>query len=151
MSKRLATTVLGALALLLAPALAQQVQAQSFYLSGGPVFSGGSSYDTGWTVSAGVKYGLPLLDITGGAGYTSLPSAKEGVEDASIWDVQAGAMVNLAVVGLGARAGYWFGDVSEFDVIPVAELRLWRFYAGVEYKGLLGDTSWTKTYVGLRL
>ena len=128
-----------------------RLDAQSLYLGGGWVYGlsdFGEVYENGANFSAGFKYGLPLLDVRAGGGWTwfNAPS-----DDFSSFDLHVGAMFNLAIFGLGARAGYWFNDLDEFDILPMGEVRLWKVFAGAEYKGLLGDDAdWVGVFLGFR-
>jgi hypothetical protein len=131
-----------------------RLDAQSLYIGGGWVYGlseFGDNYENGANFTAGFKYGLPLLDFRAGGGWTwfDAPSGS-ALEDVSSFDVHAGAMFNLAIVGLGARAGYWFNDLDEFDILPMGEVRLWKLFAGAEYKGLLGDADWVGVFLGFR-
>ncbi len=128
------------------------LEAQSLYIGGGwvyPTSDWGDIYGNGANFSAGFKYGLPLVDVRVGGGWTWF-DAPSGLDDPSSFDVHAGAMFNLAIIGLGARAGYWFNDLDEFDILPMGEVRLWKLFAGAEYKGLLGDADWVGVFLGIR-
>jgi hypothetical protein len=130
------------------------LEAQSLYLGGGwvyPTSTFGDVYGSGANFTAGFKYGLPLVDVRVGGGWTWFDAPSDSaVEDVSSFDVHAGAMFNLAILGLGARAGYWFNDLDEFDILPMGEVRLWKLFAGAEYKGLLGDAEWVGVFLGIR-
>jgi hypothetical protein len=147
------------LVLLLAAGSASRLEAQSLYIGGGWVYAvseTGDLYDeNGANFTAGFKYGLPLLDVFAGGGWTWFSaknpgSAGQPTEDLSSFDIHAGGLFNLALLGLGAKAGYWFGDLSEFDILPMAQVRFWKLFAGAEYKGLLGDGNWVGLSLGIR-
>lgn len=135
-----------------------RLDAQSLYLGGGWVYGVsdfGDTYENGANFSAGFKYGLPLLDFRVGGGWTWFNAPSGGVggsvaDDVSAFDIHAGAMFNLAMIGLGARAGYWFNDLDEFDILPMGEVRIWKLFAGAEYKGLFGDADWVGVFLGVR-
>lgn len=60
-----------------------------------------------------------------------------------------GGLYAFGRIKVGAKGGYFFGDLHEWDVIPTAELSFRRLAVGAEYKAA-GSANWGSAFVKYR-
>ena len=98
---------------------------------------------------------VPLLEITVEGSWHML-KGKELIagnsdlkaDDLSILGFVAGPVLNLGIVDLGVKGGYFFDDIHEWVLFPFAQVDIFMFSLGAEYKAL-GDTKWASAYINL--
>lgn len=91
----------------------------------------------------GAWYTLSSKDITIGEEFTL------ETDDLSVLAAQVGVLFDMGTVEFGAKGGYFFGDLHEWDVMPFAQVSFGRWSLGGEYKAL-GTTNWASVYVNFR-
>jgi len=69
--------------------------------------------------------------------------------DLSVLAAQVGVLFDMGTVEFGAKGGYFFSDLHEWDVMPFAQVSFGRWSIGGEYKAL-GNTNWGSVYVNFR-
>jgi hypothetical protein len=108
-----------------------------------PVGSFADVVGTGFTIGAQATYGLGVVTLLGELSQTAL-SGKNNLGSRSSLAIDAGARVSIPLAGLyaGGVAGFWTGDVDEFDIVPMVGLHLGPVDLNARYKGLLGDGDW---------
>jgi len=122
-----------------------------------PAGDAGDVLDTGFGLTGSSQYPIgPALDFVfegawysfGGKDYTI-----EGTElesgDISVLAFTAGVLYDAGALEFGARGGYFFSDLHEWDVMPFAQVSFGRFSLGGEYKAL-GKTNWGAAYLKFR-
>lgn len=110
-----------------------------FGLTGSSQFPLGSAVDF---VFEGAWYSFP------GKGF-SLGGSEFETEDLDALSALVGAVFYLEPLRLGAKGGYFFMDLHEWDVMPYAEVVVGRFSFGGEYKAF-GKANWGAGYVKFR-
>ena len=70
-------------------------------------------------------------------------------DDFSVLSFTAGVLFDVGALQFGARGGYFFADLHEWDIMPFAQVSFWRLAIGGEYKAL-GKTNWGAAYVKFR-
>lgn len=70
-------------------------------------------------------------------------------DDISVLAAQIGVLFDMGTVEFGAKGGYFFSDLHEWDVMPFAQVSMGRWSIGGEYKAL-GNTNWGSLYVNFR-
>lgn len=110
-----------------------------FGLTGTSQYPPGSAVDF---VLEGAWYSLP------GKGFSFGGSELE-TEDLDALATLVGAVFYLEPFRLGAKGGYFFMDLHEWDAMPYAEVVIGRFSLGGEYKAF-GKTNWGAGYVKFR-
>ena len=102
---------------------------------------------------------LPILDITiagswstlkGKDLYTDTQGNIYSTKDISILGFTAGPVLRLGFLGVGVKGGYYFDDIHEWVLLPFAEVSLWKFSLGAEYKAL-DETKWFSAYLSYNL
>ena len=115
-----------------------------------PSGDAGDAYKAGWGVSGTSNFKIiPKIDLLFEASWYNLSGKEidipEGqayrVEDLSVLGVMVGAGYNLGFFQLGAKGGYFFDDLHEWDLLPYAQISFWRLAVGIDYKGLLGSKN----------
>jgi hypothetical protein len=113
-----------------------------------PVGEFGNVASTGFSIGAQGTYGLGVVtllgevtyDVFGGYTYEGIP-----YDDFTGFAYDVGARVSLPIsAGLyaGGVAGFWTGDLDEFDVVPLVGIHLGPVDMNGRYKGLFGDADW---------
>ena len=136
-----------------APGYAQVIDYDSYLGLRVPVPTGDSAdfFDTGWGIAGGSHAQVSkLFDVVfEGTWHTLTGKSVEGAplktRDISVLGFQVGGSVNLAMFDLGVKGGYYFIDVSEWDLTPFAHVEVWRLWLGAEYKAL-GNVNWAAVY-----
>jgi len=136
-----------------APGYAQIIDSDSYIGLRVPVPTGNSAdaFDPGWGIAGGSHAQISeLFDVViEGTWHTLMGKSLEGASlktrDISVLGFQVGGAVNLAIVDLGVKGGYYFNDVKEWDLTPFAHVEVWRLWLGAEYKAL-GDLNWGAVY-----
>lgn len=108
-----------------------------------PVGSFADVVGTGFTLGGQATYGLGVVTLLGEVSYSSF-SGKNNLGSRGAVAYDAGARVGILLAGLyaGGVAGYWTGDVDEFDIVPLVGLHLGPLDLNARYKGLFGDADW---------
>jgi len=68
----------------------------------------------------------------------------------NIFALMAGGLVRLGKVEVGAKGGYFFDGIREWDIMPFAQVAFWRVSFGTEYKAF-SATNWFSGYINLRV
>ncbi|GEM_PF-6357476 len=121
-----------------------------------PASNTGDHYDSGFGVigTSNIQI-IPLLGIAVTGSYNNLKSKEISIdgsgnvmdgEDMNIYGITAGPYVKLALFDIGVKGGYYFGDISEWAVLPFVQLILWKLTVGAEYK-TTSDTKWYAIYL----
>jgi len=107
----------------------------------------GDDYNTGYGLHAMFDYPLiPLLNVTGSAGWNHFPREKEG-ESLDVLNLAVGGKIALGSFYIGGEVGY-FSEVEEWSWVPSMGVRLdsnWDF--AVRLKAT-GTGSWTTLRAG---
>jgi hypothetical protein len=108
-----------------------------------PVGSFSDVVGTGFTIGGQATYGLGVVTLLGEVSYSSF-SGKNNLGSQGTAAFDAGARVGILLAGLyaGGVAGFWTGDVEEFDIVPLVGLHLGPLDLNARYKGLFGDGDW---------
>ena len=116
-----------------------------------PAGDAGDFYDSGWAVTASSRKVMsPNFDfVLEGAWYNLLGSeftvegldVKTTADDLSIGAMLAGGLFDFDGLQFGVKGGYFFYDIHEWDIMPMAQISFWRIALGAEYKWL-GSTNW---------
>ena len=124
-----------------------------------PTGTAADLFDSGYGVTGATNYSiLPLLlDLKIEGSWRFLKgkeifvdenlNVKNG-EDFNIYGITVGPVLTLGILDAGVKAGYFFGDVSEWDVVPFAQVNFLMLSVGAEYKAI-GDINWTAVYLNL--
>ena len=122
-----------------------------------PAGDAGDVLDTGFGLTGASQYPIgPALDFIfegawygfGGKNYTFEGTDLES-DDLSVLAFTAGVLYDAGALEFGAKGGYFFSDLHEWDVMPFAQVSFGRFSLGGEYKAL-GGTNWGAAYVKFR-
>jgi len=70
-------------------------------------------------------------------------------DDLSVLAAQVGVLFDMGTVEFGAKGGYFFGDLSEWDVMPFSQSSFGCWSICGEYKAL-GNVNWGSVYVNFR-
>ncbi len=122
-----------------------------------PTGDAGDAYDTGWGITGSSRFVMGrTFDLIVEGGYYYLPGTDytyEGetleVENMDGLSFLVGGLFDLGAVELGAKGGYYFLDLHEWDLMPMAQVTFGRFSVGGEYK-MLGSTNWGAGFVKFR-
>lgn len=108
-----------------------------------PVGDFGDVVGTGFTLGGQATYGLGVVTLLGEMSYSSF-SGENNFGSQGTLAFDAGARVGIPLAGLyaGGVAGFWTGDVDEFDIVPMVGLHLGPVDLNARYKGLFGDGDW---------
>ena len=106
----------------------------------------GDSYGVGWFIGGQFVKGTGFGSVIFEAAYNgfSIDDEIEGSDysnDLNIWSFGLGPRFRLGPLHVGALAAY-YTDVDEFDVLPVATIKVWKLDLGVRYKGLFETAEW---------
>jgi len=113
--------------------------------------------DTGFGLTGSSQYPLgSAIDFVfegawysfSGKGY-SLAGSEFETDGLDVLSAMVGAVYYLGSLRLGAKGGYFFRDLHEWDAMPYAEVALGRFSFGGEYKAF-GKTKWSAAYIKFR-
>ena len=112
----------------------------------------GDSYHTGFGVNFNGELNLfGQLGITGELGWNhwNADNNNPGPElpNADAFDLLIGGKIGLSFMYLELRAGYLFGDLEEFIIIPAAGLRLGKFDLNVGYQ-MVSDLNYLSFRLG---
>lgn len=117
-----------------------------------------SSFDPGFGLTGTTR--VPLVSsmdfMIEGGWYTLkgkdviLPESGYEPDDLNVLSALIGLMVKGGPLEFGAKGGYFFRDLHEWDVLPFAQLALGRWSIGIDYK-TLGKTNWSALYLNYRL
>jgi hypothetical protein len=160
MNKKLLPLIIILVSLSLAgQAAAQQHQNTTYtgvqYIS--PKGDASGIFDPGWGLTGTTRkhLGSSMDFMIEGGWYKlkgkedSLPGNEYGSEDLSVLSALIGLVIKGGPLEFGAKGGYFFSDLHEWDVMPFAQLALGRFAIGYEYK-LLGKMNWSAVYLNYR-
>jgi hypothetical protein len=108
-----------------------------------PVGSFDDAVGTGFTIGGQATYGLGVVTLLGEVTYSSF-TGENNLGSVGTAAFDAGARVSIPLAGLyaGGVAGFWTGDVDEFDIVPMVGLHLGPLDLNARYKGLFGDADW---------
>ena len=122
-----------------------------------PTGDAADAYDTGWGITGSSRFSRSeKFDIVFEGAYYYLPGknyifngetiAQENMNGLSFL---LGGLFDLGTLELGAKGGYYFLDLHEWDLVPMAQLSFGRFSIGGEYKAL-GTTNWGAAFLKFR-
>ncbi len=113
-------------------------------------------YDSGYGVTGTSNFSvIPLMDIIFEGSWHQLNGKEITIDglgnintdnDMSIYGFVAGPVLTLGIADVGLKGGYFFGDVSEWVLFPFAQVDIFMFSLGAEYKAV-GDTEWAAVYL----
>ena len=109
----------------------------------------GDSYGVGWLIGGqfvkGTGFGSVIFEVTYNGFSLSDDVPGEGevdfTDDLNVWGFGLGPRFRLGPLHVGAVAAY-YTEVEEFDVLPVATIKVWKLDLGVRYKGLFERAEW---------
>ncbi|MCF6269971.1 MAG: hypothetical protein L3J41_09680 [Melioribacteraceae bacterium] len=115
-------------------------------------------YDNGFGITGTSNFSvLPILDITFEGSWHTLKSKELSIDgsgniiedgDLSILGFVAGPVLTLGLVDVGIKGGYFFDDLHEWVLFPFAQVDIFMFSLGAEYKAV-GGTKWAALYLNL--
>ena len=110
-------------------------------------------YGVGTTGTTNIQV-IPLMEITI-EGSWHMFKGKELIagnslraDDLSILGFVAGPVLTLGIIDVGVKGGYFFDDIHEWVLFPFAQVDIFMFSLGAEYKAI-GDTKWASAYLNL--
>ena len=123
-----------------------------------PKSEASSSFDPGFglTGTTRVPLGSSMDFMIEGAWYKLKGkddiSPETGYEpgDMSVLSGLVGLILKGGPLEFGAKGGYFFSDLHEWDVMPFAQIAFGRWSIGGEYK-VYGKTNWSALYLNYRL
>ncbi len=160
MSKKLFPLVIVLVSLSLVGQAAAQQHQNTTYTGGQYITPKGDAagiFDPGYGLTGTTRVPLASsLDFVIEGGWYKLKSrndvpAETGYEpgDLSVLSAMIGLILKGGPLEFGAKGGYFFSGLHEWDVVPFAQLALGRWAIGYEYK-LLGKMNWSAVYLNYR-
>jgi len=161
MNKKLITLVFVLVSLSLVGQAAAQKHPNTTYIGiqyVNPKSEAASSFDPGFglTGTTRVPFGSSMDFMIEGGWYKLKGKDDIGPEtgykpdDLSVLSALVGLAVKGGPLEFGAKGGYFFSDLHEWDVMPFAQVALGRWSIGGEYK-VFGKTNWSTLYLNYRL
>ena len=161
MSKQLLTLIIALGSLSLVGQAAAQKHPNTTYIGIqylNPKSEAASSFDPGFglTGTTRVPLGSSMDFMIEGAWYKLKgkddisPESGYEPDDLSVLSALMGLMLKGGPLEFGAKGGYFFSDLHEWDVMPFAQWALGRWSIGIEYK-VIGKTNWSAVYFNYRL
>ncbi len=160
MSKKSVTFLTVAMILILGTQASAQERQKTSYTGVNLLLPAGDAadfFDTGFGITGSSQFPLgPALDFVLEGAWYGLPGQQYSLSgtdlesgDLSVLAFTIGALYDAGALEFGAKGGYFFDDLHEWDVMPFAQVSFGRFSIGGEYKAL-GSTNWGAAYAKFR-
>jgi hypothetical protein len=119
-------------------------------------------YGTGWgLIGSSLRTLSPRLRLLSEISWTKLPAKGDSItvgtgndvqtiqiDDISALGLAIGPVLSLGTLEIGAKGGYFFGDLDEWAILPFAQLTISRFTLGAELKQA-GEIEWWAGYANI--